>query len=240
MPVRLQQVTDYAAVIEALRNKQVDLVRLGPAGYVTAYNVTQGGVQPLVAELDVNGNFGYHSILFVRSDSPWQKVEDLKGKSVAFGDPASTSSYQAPVYFLRQNGIEAKSFFGRTAFVGGQEAVQVTSVLNGTYDAAFGGFRSETSNTISDVENTGVVPKGKLHIIWRSPTLPSSLWAVRSDLNEDVKNQLASLLIGLKTDDSKLWTVFAGGKVSGFRRVTQSDYEGVAKILKANETDRRK
>lgn len=239
IPVRLQQVTDSAAVVEGLRNNQVDLVRLGPAGYVTAYNVTEGRVEPVAAELDSNGNFGYNSVLFVRNDSPFKSISDLKGRSVAFGEATSTSSYQAPVYFLRQQGIEAEKFFGKTGFVGGQPAVQVSAVHNGTYDAAFGGYRSETSNTIVDVEKTGVVPAGELRIIWTSPKLPSSLWAVRADHSDELKKQLADAIINLKTENPELWAVFSGGKVSGFQRVTHADYEGIAEILAANEADRR-
>jgi phosphonate transport system substrate-binding protein len=239
IPVRLQQVTDSAAVVEGLRNHQVDLVRLGPAGYVTAHKVTEGRVEPLAAELDSNGNFGYSSALFVRKDSPFKTVSDLKGRSVAFGEATSTSSYQAPVYYLRQQGIDAEKFFGKTGFVGGQPAVQVSAVHNGTYDAAFGGYRSETSNTVVDVEKTGVVPAGELRIIWISPKLPSSLWAVRADLGDELKKRLTDALVNLKTENPELWTIFAGGKVSGFQRVTHADYQGIAEILAANEAGRR-
>jgi phosphonate transport system substrate-binding protein len=237
--VRLQQVTDSSAVVEGLRNSQVDLVRLGPAGYVTAYKITDGRVEPLAAELDSNGNFGYNSVLFVRKDSTFNDVSDLKGRSVAFGEATSTSSYQAPVYYLRQQGIDAEKFFGKTGFVGGQPAVQVSAVYNGTYDAAFGGYRSETSNTIVDVEKSGVVPAGELRIIWTSPKLPSSLWAARADLDEELKSQLADALVNLKVENPELWTIFSGGKVSGFQRVSHADYEGIAEILAANEAGRR-
>ena len=71
--LRIFTATDYAGTIQALTSGQIQLAGLGPAAYASAWIDSNGEVEPLVAAVEADGDFGYHSILIVKSDSPYQK-----------------------------------------------------------------------------------------------------------------------------------------------------------------------
>lgn len=74
---------DYAGVIEGMKAGKVDLALLGAAAYAKCWIVTNGQVEPILGETDQDGNFGYHSIIVVKADSPYKTLQDLKGKKLA-------------------------------------------------------------------------------------------------------------------------------------------------------------
>ena len=113
--------TDYAGIIEGVRAGKVQIARFGPASYAKCWMITKGAVEPLVGDLDKDGSFGYYSAIVVKADSPYTSVADLKGKKLAFADPNSTSGFQAPKFFLGEEGYAADTFFGATGFSGSHE-----------------------------------------------------------------------------------------------------------------------
>ena len=134
--IKLFQASDFAGVGQALTAGHLQMARIGGAGYAAAYLDCDGCVHPLVTTEGLDGTTGYYSILVVRTDSPYKTIDDLKGKSVAFADPTSTSGYVMPMVNMIKAGMDPNKFFGRTAFSGGHEQ-SVLAVLKGTYDAAF-------------------------------------------------------------------------------------------------------
>jgi phosphonate transport system substrate-binding protein len=102
VPIKMHQATDYAGTIEALKARKLEFARFGAAAYAQAWLITGGKVEPLVVESDSEGSVSYHSVIAVKADSPYQSLDDLKGKSLAFADPNSTSGFVAPSYFLRK------------------------------------------------------------------------------------------------------------------------------------------
>ena len=87
VPLRVFRATDYAGVVEALRSGNVEFARFGPAAYALAHRVMGERVVPYARDRDEAGATGYHSVVFVRSDSPYRRIEDLAGKSFAFAAP---------------------------------------------------------------------------------------------------------------------------------------------------------
>ena len=116
VPIRMHQATDYAGTIEALKARKLELARFGAASYAQAWLITGGKVEPIVVETDNEGSVAYHSVIAVKADSPFRSLEDLKGKSLAFADPNSTSAFVAPSYFLREQGIESSPSSAELAF----------------------------------------------------------------------------------------------------------------------------
>ncbi len=103
---------EYAAVIEALKSNRVQLAQLYAGSYAAAFDAIQGDIEPLAMNV-ANGAMGYHSYLVVKADSPYQKLEDLKGKKLAMSDPNSTSGYIMPIFYLAKQGIKLNEFFGQ-------------------------------------------------------------------------------------------------------------------------------
>ena len=159
LPIKMHQATDYAGTIEALKARKLELARFGAAAYAQAWLITGGKVEPIVVEADSEGSVAYYSVIAVKVDSPYRSIEDLKGKSLAFADPNSTSAFVAPSYFLREQGIDPGTFFERTGFSGSHEN-GIIAVLNGTYDAAATSWTNEERSNVARMELKGMIPKG--------------------------------------------------------------------------------
>src|SRR5918997_3373595 len=105
VPVKLRVANDYAAVIEGQRAGNIHIAFHGPASYAKAY-MTGVKVEPFATTRNNDGSMGYHSVIYVKADSPYKDIKDLKGKTIGFVDPNSTSGYNAPRYFLNKAGID--------------------------------------------------------------------------------------------------------------------------------------
>src|SRR2546425_2358568 len=86
IPVRVTVASDYAAVIEALRNRTADLAFVHPGGYVLASREAKAVI---VAKNLWHGKSSFTSRIYVRKDSGLATLEDLRGKTMAFIDPRS-------------------------------------------------------------------------------------------------------------------------------------------------------
>jgi phosphonate transport system substrate-binding protein len=221
--------TDYAGIIEGVKAGKIDIARFGPASYSQAYIVTNGEVQPLAAELDNKGIFGYHSVVVVKKDSPYQKLEDLKGKTLAFADPNSTSGHQAPRYFMGESGVDVDKLFGATPFSGSHEN-SVMGLVNGTFDAAVTWWRSEEYSNPPRMEEKKMIEPGQWRIIWKSPKLPNSPWAMSAKLPQEMRNDLQKALIAMP----EAWKSLTDGKASALIPVTHKDYEAIVRMIQHN------
>src|SRR5712691_2554338 len=135
VPVRVTVASDYAAVIEALRNRTADLAFVHPVGYVLANREAKATI---VARNLWHGKSAFTSRIFVRADSGLRRLEDLRGKTIAFVDPASSSGYIYPMVLLIQRGLvqnrDPKTFFREVVFSGAHDA-SMRALQNGHVDA---------------------------------------------------------------------------------------------------------
>jgi len=93
--VTLRIANDYAAIIEGQRAGNIHIGMYGPASFARA-RMTGAKVDAFAIETNLDGTKGYHSVFYVKKDSPYQKVEDLKGKNLGLVDPNSTSGNNVP------------------------------------------------------------------------------------------------------------------------------------------------
>lgn len=217
--------TDYAAVVEALRNQSADVGFMGPLQAVMANQ--QAGAYPILGEV-YNGKATYVARIFVRKDSGIRRVEDLRGKTMAFVDPLSSSGYLYPLEIFRQAGLvqnaaDADTFFRKIYFAGGDEQA-IRAVLNNFVDAA--GIGQYSLNLLRGEERDAVA------FIAESAAIPSHCVVVRKDLDpQAVENLRAALLaLNLGSDRALLKRLY---NVDGYVKVTLADYAGVARIAEA-------
>lgn len=241
--IKMHRSSDYAGVIEGLKAKKLEFGRLGPASYARAYLVSKGEIIPIVAasnkwEKNPKKVGGYHAVVAVKASSPYRSIEDLKGKKFGFADPNSTSGHQAPRFFLTEQGYDPDKYFGKTAFSGNHE-MSVVGVLNGTFDAAATWWRSEERSNVTRMEGKGMIPKGKVRYIWKSPKLPNSPWATRKSLPEGLKETVTKMLLEMPEKAPKAWKDMTDGKEGRLVRVTHKDYEPVVRFVKFNQKRRR-
>jgi phosphonate transport system substrate-binding protein len=231
--IKWRTATDYAGIIEGVKAGKIELAYFGPASYAKCWIVTKGKVVPLLGAIDNYGAFGYHSVVIVKKDSKYNSIDDLKGVKFAFADPNSTSGHQAPRFFLGEAGYDADKFFGSTTFSGSHEN-SVMGLINGTFDAAATWWRNDEYSNPKRMEVKGMIKPGQWRIIWKSPKLPSSPWAMPTRLPEDMRKEIADALYNMKEADPAAWTALTMDKTSGYKRVTHADYEPIVRMIQAN------
>ena len=240
VPVNIVRGTDYAAVIEAMRSGHVQFASVGPAAYALARKVMGEDIAPVAVTLDQDGNLGYYSVIAVRADSPYQTLEDIKGKSFAFADPNSTSGYAVPSYYLATElNTSADEYFSEVAFSGGHEQ-SVMALVNGTFDAVATHWRNETAGNIQTMEKKGLIPPGSTRIIWKSPVIPNTPVMMLTTLPQELQDAFKTALMAFPEKDPEGFATYSNGTSSGYVEAKHEDYLDVVAITEFNAAERRK
>mgnify|MGYP000940813592 FL=1 len=208
--VELIVTTDYSSMIEAMRFGRIDLAYFGPLSYVLAKS--KSDIEPFAAMVK-NGKPTYRSVIIANANAGIESFEDIEGKKMAYGDQASTSSHLIPKSILQENGLTAKTNY-EEHFVGSHDAVAV-NVANGNADA--GGLSEVIFNSLL---SRGLIDKADIKVIGYSKDYPQYPWAMRSNLNNDLKQKIKVTFINL--DNAEVLKSF---KAEGFAAVTDSDYD---------------
>ncbi len=235
--IKIFTATDYTGVIEAMRAKKVDFAWFGPFSYVLAHE--RAGAEAFAVGMDGKGNTTYRSYLvatpeaaqkFGISNPPEgeagmkalaEKLNNHKKEfTLTFTDTASTSGYAVPRYFMHKAGIDPDKMFKKVGFIGTHDAAELV-VKNKIIDIA----------ADNDVSYPKMLEKGQISsqsnvIIWKSPELPGSPLAYRSDLSENIKAGLKKAITSVPKD-----VVTGYGKITGYKLVTDRDY-GLIKDVK--------
>jgi len=231
IPVEIQVTSDYTAAIEAMRYKHIDMAWFGPFSYVIAANVA--GAEAIVNGVkDETGSSTYKSVIVTNVDSGINTLADLKGKSFAFVDPASTSGNLIPRKILIENGIDPDSDFSTSYYAGTHNAVMY-AVANGKVDAGATG-----DNVYKRMVKEGEIDPQVNKIIYTSDPIPGSPIAVRGDLPKLIKLKIQLALV--KMDQQTIHKVDGWGGISRYKRVYDSDYDVIretAKILGMDVTN---
>ena len=216
--------TDYAGVVEALRNETADMGFMGPLQYVIAHKMA--GAYPILGEI-YNGKSTYISKIFVRRDSGIGNIKDLKGKSIAFVDPISSSGYMYPLDIFKQKGLikdkdKAEQFFKKIYFSGGDEQA-LRAVLNNFVDAA--GIGQYAYNLLNYDERAEIVS------IADSKPIPSHCVVVRKNLHQPTVEKLQEALFNLNNDSNRHLLKYLYS-VDGYIKVTHDNYLEVEEVAK--------
>jgi len=240
VPVKIIRGTDYAAIVEAMRSGHVQMASVGPAAYALARKIMGDGIAPVATTLDGHGEAGYYSVIAVRADSPYQNLDDLRGKSFAFADPNSTSGYAVPSYYLSTVlGTSAEEYFSDVAFSGGHEQ-SVMALINGTFEAVATHWTNETSGNIQTMEKKGLIPAGSTRIVWTSPVIPNTPVMILTSLPQELQNEFKAALLAFPTKDPEGFAQYTRGNSTGYAEAKHEDYLDVIAITEHNAKDRRR
>lgn len=174
--------SDYTALVEAMKTNQVQIGWLAPFAFVLAEE--KAGAKVLLKSVR-HGKPSQYSSIIVRDDSPAKKLEDLKGHTIAWTDPSSSSGHILPKSVLISTGIDPDTFFKRQTFAGSHETA-VLSVINGTVDSAATFTDDETGATGSWTKYTkNMTGKNiKVRSIFVTPPMPSDTVSVSKKFAE--------------------------------------------------------
>lgn len=233
IPVELYPASDYAGVMQGLLAGQLDTASLGASGYAGIYLQNPEAVEPVFVSLESDGSNGYYAMMYTRADSGIESLEDMRGKSLAFADPNSTSGYLVPKAELEMQEINIDEYFSRTGFGGGHEQA-VVAVLNGQYDAGVTwtsgqGEESEgfSRGNLRTMVNNGLLDMNDLRIIWTSNLIPNGPWVLRKDVPQEAKDIWTDWMANLAETDYECYKDVSQGEGPGFERVEHSFFENV-------------
>ena len=246
VPVRLFPAADYAGVMQAFGAKQIDGASMGASGYAGAWLDTNGGVEPLFVARESDGSVAYVSVLVVRADSGITSLEQMRGKSLAWADPNSTSGYLIPRSELRGADIDINSYFSRTAFAGGHEQ-GVVAVLQRQFDGAvtWASGQGEESQGFTRGNLRAMVEKGMLNmrdlrIIWTSRPIPNGPMAVRRQLPQAFKDDFTQFHLALASAHPQVYAQIERGGGQGYARVTHEMFEPIVQLRREEAAERRR
>lgn len=186
--VEFTPVNDYAAAVEALVNKQVDLVWFGGFTHVQAQLRSGGKVIPL-AQREEDAQF--RSVFITNKDSGIKTLADLKGKQVSFGSQSSTSGHLMPRSFLLQAKLDPEKDFKRVAYSGAHDAT-IASVVSGRVDAA----ALDITVWRKFVEEKKV-DTAKTDVFFTTPPYYNYNWSVHADLPVAMRERITKALLDL-------------------------------------------
>ncbi len=216
--VKLVVTTDYSSMIEAMRFGRLELGYFGPLSYTLAKS--KADIEPFAARMK-KGSTTYHAVLIGNKAAGVTTLADVKGKQVAYGDIASTSSHLIPKKMLLDGGLETKKDY-KENFLGAHDAVAV-AVQNGHAQA--GGL---SQPIFKSLVKRGIISLDKVKVLQVSKPYPQYPWAMRSDLNSELKAKIRDAFVNLK--DKKVLKPF---KAQGFGAMTDQHYDVIRALSKA-------
>lgn len=173
--VRLRTVDTWEGLAKSLASGETDLALMGPWGYVLANH--QAGAEVLATIL-YDGKPEYFAIIVTGPRSGISKIDDLKGKTFAFGDKGSTSGYLIPSHEFYKRGIEPEKFFARV--INTKHQAIETQVTRGELDAG-----ADYNRNRDAMIEQGLIKAADSRIIWTSAPLPNDAFAVSADVARD-------------------------------------------------------
>ena len=223
MKVVFTPVSDYAAVVESLATKKLDLAWLGGFTYVQAKIRTNGTAIPIVQRAED----AVFTSQFITADPNIKTLADLKGKTFAFGAPSSTSGSLMPRYFLLKDGLNPEKDFKTVAYSGAHDAT-VAFVAAGKAEAGV----LNTSVWDKLVESKKV-DTSKVRVFATTPPYFDYNWTVRGDLDPAIIKKLTDAFLALDPSKPEHKAIMDLQRASKFIPTKSSNYDGTETAAKS-------
>ncbi len=187
--IELVVTTDYSSMIEAMRFARIEVAYFGPLSYVLAKSKAPN-IEPFAVGVE-KGSPTYNSVIVARADGAVKTLEDVKGKLVGFGDPASTSSHLIPRAMLAKHGLIAGKDY-TFVHLGAHDAV-ARATQAGQVQA--GGLSQVIFNSL--IEKKSIDPQ-KVKVIAVSDPIPNYPMVMQSKLDPPLKAAIRDAFLELK------------------------------------------
>ena len=203
MEVRQILVTNYSAMIEAMRAKKIHVGSGGAFTYLVAADKADAEAIITTGIPDGTPNV-YRSCLITRAGSPINNFDDLKRQSknltLSWAYPTSTSGHLVPRYEMQRRGIFPKDF--KEVLTSTDHASAIFTVLSGKVDVA-----AVHLTGLERLIRDGRIKKTELKVIWQSrPLLPPPIF-VRKDMDPALKMKIKKAYLEMKKKDPAAWAV---------------------------------
>lgn len=217
MKVEYTPVTDYAAAVETLVNRKVDLAWFGGFTFVQASVRSGGKVIPLVQREE---DEKFRSV-FITADPAIHGLADLKGKDLSFGSQSSTSGHLMPRSFLLQAGLNPEKDFHRVAYSGAHDAT-IAAVVAGKVQAGALNI-SVWDKFVADKK----VDTSKVRVFYTTPPYYDYNWTVHADMPAALREKLAQALLALSRDTAEGKEILELQRATRFVPSKADNYKGI-------------
>lgn len=222
MKVEFVPVADYPAVVEALATDRLDMAWLGGFTFVQV-NLKTGNAIPLV-QREQDAAF---TSTFISADPQVKSLQDLKGKTFAFGSISSTSGSLMPRYFMLQDGIKPESYFSRVAYSGAHDATAAW-VQAGKVDAGV-----LNSSVWDKLVKSGKVDTSKVKVFATTPTYFDYNWTVRGTLDPALAEKIKQAFLTLDPANPEHKAILDLQAASRFIETKPENYKGIEEAARA-------
>jgi phosphonate transport system substrate-binding protein len=219
---------DYTGIVEALRVKKLDVAFLAPASYVLAKNEANIRV---ILKSERKGIPYYYAAIITRADSGIKTLEDLRGRTFAFGDSLSTTGNVIPRKMLKERGIDPARDFKQILYAGAHDAT-VLAVFNGKVDA---GATYANSPDSGDTAWIRYLKKPedirKIRAIAFSEPIPADNLVISADLDDGIAKKIEELFVELSRDPKGKKMLRDLYQIDGFVPASDKDYDSVRRAF---------
>jgi phosphonate transport system substrate-binding protein len=187
--IELVVTTDYSSMIEAMRFGRIEIAYFGPLSYVLAKSKAPD-IEPFAVGV-TNGSPTYRSVIITQAGGAIKAIEDIKGKTVGFGDPASTSSHLIPRALLAKHNLIGDKDY-KLVHLGAHDAV-ARAVQSAQVQA--GGLSQEIFNNLLAKKS---IEAAKLSVLVVSDPIPNYPMVVQGKLDPGLKASIRKAFLELK------------------------------------------
>ena len=207
--VTLRVANDFAAVIEGQRAGHIHIGNHGPSSYARAI-MTGVKIEPFLQDVYKDGARGYYSVFYVRKDSPYKTIEDLKGKNLGLVDPNSTSGNNVPRLALHQMKIDPEKYFAKVVYTGSHENA-VLAVQQGTVDVAANWWNNDTESNLARMDRNKMAKVDDFRIIFKSDLIASSPTTYLAEFPPEMKAAIAQAFFDAAKEAPEAFQKVANG-----------------------------
>ena len=225
MKVEFTPVTDYAAAVETLVNRKVDLAWFGGFTFVQAHVRSGGKMIPLV-QREEDERF---KSVFITSDPAITKLTDLKGKDLSFGSQSSTSGHLMPRSFLLQVGLNPDKDFRRVAYSGAHDAT-IAAVASGKVQAGALNI-SVWDKFVAEKK----VDTSKVRVFFTTPPYFDYNWTVHADMPAALRDKLSKAFLDLSRDTAEGKEILELQRATRFVPSMADNYKGIEAAARSAE-----
>lgn len=218
LKVQFTPVVDYAATVEGLAAKKLDLVWYGGFTSVQAVRRTNGTARRLVLRQE---DAEFKSVFVARPESGIKSLGDLKGKTFAFGSVSSTSGHLMPRSFLLQAGVTPEKDMKQVAYSGAHDAT-VLWVESGKVEAGALNFL-----VWDKLVQQKKVDQGKVNVFYTTPSYVDYVWTARGDLDKGIQDKIVSAFLKLDYANPEHRRLLDLHRTKKYIRANDADWKGI-------------
>ncbi|MCX7351166.1 MAG: phosphonate ABC transporter substrate-binding protein [Alphaproteobacteria bacterium] len=236
-PVKLRIANDYAAVIEGQIAGNIHIALYGPSSFARAL-MNGAKIDAFAMQVNKDGTKAYYSVMYVKADAPYTKLEDLKGKNLGLVDPNSTSGNNVPRFEMNKMGIKPEEFFSNVIYTGSHENA-IIALQQGQVDAVFNSWNDEEESNLRRMERKGMAKYDDFKIIFKSAPIVNSPFAMLTTLPPDLQSSIKDAFFGIDKNDPEAFQVMTDGKQQLWVPTNNDAYAGIVELNKFVDTLRK-